>query len=198
MLRIKILLLTSVLIASCSTTQSPDSSGADTCTLKLNTEKRISMLVDGFGKKNLLIDFDIRVHQPPYDTSDHAMTFEQLIFADSSYYYEAVSGIIDPVIVGDDGELVVLAVRLPSFHPGTYSWTGTSKAGRNGVVFNLSRQDSSKGVYRPVSGKTMIDYQKKTAFGKPDSLYGSFCGTLQNAVGDKITVHEGKFYLIFP
>lgn len=170
-----------------------DTTYGDTCTLTQNYDKKVSFITDGFGYNNLLIDCDIREDRPPIDSSDYnfyGLFGENL---DGSYYLELGTGTSNGVKVGDEYHHIKIESVVPKSVSGEYDWKGSNLSGSNGITF--SKVGYPYGIYHPISGKTLIRFYKNDSTGKMDSIYGAFCGVVQNELGERLNIHDGKFYL---
>jgi hypothetical protein len=191
-------ILCAFIVFGCSDdTTNTDTTYGDTCTLTQNYDKKVSFITDGFGYNNLLVDFDVRGHAPaePYDSTD-TLIFCSL-FSDAqgkSFRYEAVAGSSYGIKLGDEYGPMKLRVVTQKMESGEYSWGSNTDFGKSGVTFlPFANED---GMYAPVSGKTLIRFYLNDSSGKVDSMYGSFCGIVQNYRGERLNIHDGKFCLI--
>jgi hypothetical protein len=175
-------------------------SDSDTCQVVQNFDKKVSFNVDGFGGKNIPVDFNVRSSNLPFDPSDTLLytTITRGGDQDGSFYYEIRAGMSYNVKIGEDNDYVKLQVIVPKMLSGEYNWDVSSMSGKNGVSFIRVAGGVDGGTYRPISGKTLIRFSFSTSDGKVDTVFGSFCGVMKNSFGEQLTVHEGKFFYIYP
>ena len=115
-----------------------------------------------------------------------------VILEDSNIYLQRSAYFVK---IGNIGYQVSLNINVvPKIVSGEYIWGSTSKSGKTGVSFVFTNSPPYIFDYKPVSGKTNISFSQKNFQGLPDSVFGSFCGILQNARGDTWTVKDGKFF----
>lgn len=170
----------------------------NTCDLQINTERKINFVMTGSGYTNTVVDFSIRA---PYwdgatvDPNDTLIGGTLLILSDSSFYYERrVSNATSGVKLGKLGYNMQIDVDVPRVQSGDYLWGKKTLGGTVGISIKIGT--SPLDDYLPFSGKTNIQFSKSRdpSNGVPDTVFGSFCGTLKNAFGDSIVVHDGKFF----
>lgn len=168
------------------------------CDLQISTERKISFVMTGSGYNNTVIDFSIRA---PYwvgatvDPKDTFMGGTIGILSDSSFYYERrVSNATSGVKLGDLGYNMQFDVVTIKAESDEYSWGKKTLGGPIGISIKIG--SSVLDNYLAFSGKTKIQFSKSKdpITGVPDTVFGSFCGTLKNEFGDSIVVHDGKFF----
>ena len=107
-----------------STVTGTNPSSSDTCHLTVNTDKKISFLLDGFGLTNSLVDFAI--HGDTDITGNHENRIDTVIYAtelvypeDSSFYLEQRAFFVK---IGNIGYEVSLRISVPKIVSGEYIW----------------------------------------------------------------------------
>jgi hypothetical protein len=171
--------LSIVSLSSCSK-DNPISSTSGACDQALAI-RRNAFVLDGNGYTNVSFNFDTipSSRMVELQTAKGAFTYTDHLFSLGST---------------DTSVNIFLLLHMSNIASGSYSWSDRSHdMNAMGCTLILSKGDgSSSHSYNSISGGTSILLFQSTPI-VWDSIFGSYCGTLKDSLGNTITITKGMF-----